>query len=221
MDGLELLAAGNYIAVNRSLIKTFGLECAVLIGELSSESLYWKEHGQLEEGWFFSTIENVEESTGLSGYQQRKALSSLCELGIIETAQRGLPKKRYIRINFDALMKTLDDKSLKNFTTGSEETEHLELEKVDINNNKEKQKQITTMKRFIPPTPYEVSAYMKSVGESIDAESFCDYWESVGWIRGRTKMKNWKAAARQWAKNDRKWGKQDAEIDEYTERLDF
>lgn len=142
--GIDFLAAGNYIAVNRSLIKVFGLEGAVLIGELASEAKYWNDRDTLEDGWFFSTIENVEGATGLSGYQQRKALSELTKAGVMETAQKGIPKKRYIRIHFMELVNLVNDKSLKNFTTVGEETSPLEEEKLNVNNYKEQLKPTIT-----------------------------------------------------------------------------
>jgi hypothetical protein len=139
--GIDFLASGNYIAVNRSLIKTFGLEGAVLIGELASEAKYWHDHDKLEDGWFFSTVENVESATGLSGYQQRKALSALTKAGVVETRQKGLPKKRYIRIHFMELVSVVNDKCSKNFTTVGEETASLDDEKLSINNYKEQQQE--------------------------------------------------------------------------------
>lgn len=149
--GIDFLASGNYIAVNRSLIKVFGLDGAVLIGELASEAKYWNDRDKLEDGWFFSTIENVEEATGLSGYQQRKALSELTKAGVVETTQKGIPKKRYIRIRFMELVNLVNDKSLKNSTTVGEETSPLESEKVDINNNKEQQQPTTKKKERKKP----------------------------------------------------------------------
>lgn len=82
------------------------------------------------------------------------------------------------------------------------------------------------IRRFVPPSPEEVSDYMGKRGTPIDADAFCDYWESVGWMRGKTKMKDWKAAARQWARNDAKWSKQkgvkwDAELRELADALSY
>lgn len=153
--GIDFLAAGNYIAVNRSLIKVFGLEGAVLIGELASEAKYWNDRDKLEDGWFFSTIENVEEATGLSGYQQRKALSELTKAGVVETAQKGIPKKRYVRIHFMELVNLVNDKSLKNFTTVGEETSPLEDEKLDVNNYNEQPNQTTKKKVSKRPTAFD------------------------------------------------------------------
>ena len=37
----------------------------------------------------------------------------------------------------------------------------------------------------------------------MDAQHFVDYYESNGWIVGKTKMKDWKATARNWARRDK------------------
>ena len=55
-------------------------------------------------------------------------------------------------------------------------------------------------KRFIPPAPEDVMDYAFEKGLSIDAEKFCDYYESNGWKVGRNPMKDWRAAVRNWAK---------------------
>lgn len=215
--GIDFLAAGNYIAVNRSLIKVFGLEGAVLIGELASEAKYWNDRDKLEDGWFFSTIENVEEATGLSGYQQRKALMELTKAGVLETTQKGIPKKRYVRIHFMELVNLVNDKSLKNFTTVGEETSPLEGEKLDINNYNEQLEQTTTRtsgnthakkKRqpFKEPTLEEVTAYCQERKNSVDPQAFIAYYQTRGWeLKGGAKMKDWKASVRYWERTEKKY----------------
>ena len=60
---------------------------------------------------------------------------------------------------------------------------------------KEVNKQI---KRFRPPTLKEVNAYISEKGYSVEAERFIDFYASKGWMVGRNKMKDWKAAVRNW-----------------------
>jgi len=55
--------------------------------------------------------------------------------------------------------------------------------------------------RFKPPTVQEVRAYCTERKNRIDAEQFVDYYQSKGWLVGKTPMKDWKAAARNWARN--------------------
>lgn len=59
-------------------------------------------------------------------------------------------------------------------------------------------------KRFVPPTVDEVRAYCKERGNSVDAESFVDYYTSTGWLVGKKPMKDWKASVRTWERNERR-----------------
>ena len=57
-------------------------------------------------------------------------------------------------------------------------------------------------KQFKAPTPLEVDSYMveRGINDPNEAQSFCDFYESKGWVVGRVKMKCWKAAVRNWLK---------------------
>ena len=60
--------------------------------------------------------------------------------------------------------------------------------------------------RFRPPTLEEVKSHILENGIEIDAERFFAYYESNGWMVGRNKMKNWKAAIVNWHKNEGRYG---------------
>lgn len=164
--GLDFLDSGNYIAANRSLIKAFGLHVAVIIGELASEAKYWKKRGQLEDGWFFSTVENIEEATGLNAYYQREAMKQLQELGFIETKYKGLPRKRYIRVNgmniiqtiaqIEGEQETTDERQcFTQLATSDAHSEPLATHPVDDNNNKEQQQPTTKKKERKKPSTFD------------------------------------------------------------------
>lgn len=130
----DLLAGDGYIIINKHLAKDIGLNEAILLGELASEYNYWCDRGELIDGWFYSTIENVEEQTTLSGYQQRMALKHLEDIGLVRVERKGTPAKRYLYLD----IKALNNKLLKNLTTRSEKIKEQEVEKLYGNNNKEK-----------------------------------------------------------------------------------
>lgn len=69
---------------------------------------------------------------------------------------------------------------------------------VDENDKKENLKR----KIFKPPTPNEVREYCEDKGYSVDADRFVDFYACKGWMVGKTKMKDWKAAARNWARSN-------------------
>lgn len=56
-------------------------------------------------------------------------------------------------------------------------------------------------KRFTPPTLEEVTAYCIDRNNSVDPQHFIDYYTSNGWLVGKNKMKDWKAAVRTWERN--------------------
>lgn len=53
-------------------------------------------------------------------------------------------------------------------------------------------------KRFTPPSALEVSTYCEERKNGIVAQVFIDSYEAKGWMIGKNKMKDWKAAVRTW-----------------------
>ena len=83
------------------------------------------------------------------------------------------------------------------------------------NNNKSENKGPSAT-RFSPPTVEQVRAYFRECGvppsdAQTEADKFVDRSEANGWIVGKTKMKDWKAAARNWLRNRKEWGKPTAQ----------
>ena len=65
-------------------------------------------------------------------------------------------------------------------------------------------------RKFKPPTVNEVKEY----SATIDAERFVDFYESKGWMVGKNKMKDFKAAVRNWERNNDKQGNRASKIRE-------
>lgn len=55
-----------------------------------------------------------------------------------------------------------------------------------------------TSKAFTPPTLTEVTQYKNERHSPVDPEAFIDFYQSKGWMVGKNKMKDWKAAFRNW-----------------------
>lgn len=56
-------------------------------------------------------------------------------------------------------------------------------------------------KHFIPPTLEEVQTYCIERNNNVDPQHFVDHYTSNGWLVGKNKMKDWKAAIRTWERN--------------------
>lgn len=129
---INVIANNNYIVVNRSLIKEFGLKEAVLLGELASEYNYYKKNNLLDDkGYFYSTIENVKDNTTLSSYEQKKCLDSLSKRNIVDVVVKGIPATRYIKINSYQLVNLFTN----NLETSFQKIKKLDVKKLGTNNN--------------------------------------------------------------------------------------
>ena len=58
-------------------------------------------------------------------------------------------------------------------------------------------------KAFAPPSPEEVAAYCREHGLPVDQDQFCSYYDTVGWMVGSHRMKDWRACLRTWAARER------------------
>lgn len=152
---LTQFASNNYGLYNKTIAKKIGLHESIFLGEIISEYDYWnKMHSLTDDGYFYSTVENVMESTTLSDYQQRSIIKHLVELKILDVKVAGMPAKRYFRINeeqFYAILleddednnndqystssKETCDKCLTELTTSSKESKEQDLNSVKTNNN--------------------------------------------------------------------------------------
>ena len=56
--------------------------------------------------------------------------------------------------------------------------------------------------RFTPPSVEEVRVYCAERKNSVDPERFVDFYASKGWLVGKSKMKDWRAAVRSWERSD-------------------
>ena len=152
---LTQFASNNYGLYNKTLAKKIGLHESIFLGEIISEYDYWNKMRSLtDDGYFYSTVENVMESTTLSDYQQRSIIKHLVELKILDVKVAGMPAKRYFRINEEQFYSILleddegsnndlnstssketCDKCLTELTTSSKESKEQDLNSVKTNNN--------------------------------------------------------------------------------------
>lgn len=143
MSILQLIANNSYGLYNKHIAKEVGLIEAIILGELASEYDYWlKNDGLTPDGYFFSTIENIEENTTIKEAKQRAALKTLQDLNIISVSVRGLPAKRYIKLNEEVLQNKFcsNDRTrtvqMKELEPSNEQGNINNINNNNINNNK-------------------------------------------------------------------------------------
>lgn len=116
----QLLMSSNYYVLNKQIIKTLGIESTFLLTALieASDGLAG------ENGWFYKTAPSLEEETGLSKHKQSNIIDELIRLEILEQENKGMPMKRFFRINFKKIEELVfKSKELKNLKPSSEEIE--------------------------------------------------------------------------------------------------
>ena len=93
-----------------------------------------------------------------------------------------------------------------------------EISNKEINNNNDNDNERIvdeSSKRFIPPTVDMVSEYCLERNNSVDPEEFVDFYTSKGWLIGKNKMKDWKAAVRTWERSSKTKKKETNVFDEW------
>ena len=61
--------------------------------------------------------------------------------------------------------------------------------------------------RFVPPSLGEINEYINEKKYNVDAGAFMDFYQSKGWMVGKNKMKDWRAAVRTWNRKQSAPGK--------------
>ena len=85
-----------------------------------------------------------------------------------------------------------------------------EQDKTGIKDKEIKQKKPKEIEIIIPPDIEDVKTYCKERGDKVDPNTWFDFYTSKGWVIGKEKMKDWKAAIRTWEhKNKEKGIKED------------
>lgn len=115
-----------------------------------------------------------------TSYKEQKAMLELDE------------NKAYRMVNYDAV-----DEPSTQVRLGKDSIDKYSIKEIEIS------KDISTKKStFTPPSVEEVKEYCLSVGSQVDAEMFVAFYESKGWLVGKSKMKSWKSAIVTWEKRN-------------------
>ena len=109
MNWFETIASNNFISVNKSLIKIFGLNTAVLLSELINQYSYQRQIKKMSNGFFCVSTEKLETNTGLSQHQQEQAINKLTKLGIVERCVFNSLAPQHFRFNKKALWRILQN----------------------------------------------------------------------------------------------------------------
>ena len=167
----------------------------------------WKE-------WFRMSNKAISEMIGVSENTFKRCRNELKDLGLIDfshsfkNGHMGTITEYCITYNLhntksDTKSDTNVDINIDtNIDTKSDTKSDTKVDTINRYKTKtKKEKDISkdiSKKKFVPPTAEEVKEYCDSRNNSVDPEKFVDFYASKGWMVGKNKMKDWKAAVRTW-----------------------
>ncbi len=132
---LQLLNASNFLCLNRDMIKAIGLHETIMLSEICDKYDYFFKSCQLQDKWFYLTVDSVEERTTLSRFQQESAIKKLIKLEFIQIKVFGLPAKRHFLINEEKIMQFLGFSNTLSRTLETSELEGQKLANKDARNS--------------------------------------------------------------------------------------
>ena len=136
--------------------------------------------------------EYIADLLGVTDRCARKYLSHLMDIG-------------YIRVvNFDGRKRYVE--STISFRAEWNDCSGLNGTSVPHTNNNEYINNTLSNKgggRFQKPSLEDVREYCSIRSNNVDPEQFFNFYESKGWLVGKTPMKDWKAAIRTWEKREK------------------
>ena len=163
---------------------------------------------EVKRGQLITTIPQLSKELKLSIQQVRTALEHLKSTGEISTD--GIAN-RYTVITiekYDVYQRPWETDNTQSNRPSTDEQQTINRPSTLIEKrNKEINKNINNKvgeKRFTPPSLEEVQAYCQERGNNVNPERFVNFYSMKGWMVGKNKMKDWKAAVRTWEKDDKK-----------------
>jgi len=104
----NILATDAWLVLNKALMKELGNEAAILLAYLVDQYNLYRRMDKLEDGAFFKKQSEIEEGTNINPYKQRKLITNLTEVNVLETfLKKCVQPKLMYKINEDGIEKLL------------------------------------------------------------------------------------------------------------------
>ena len=191
---------GGWIKIHRKMVDwewysnptTFCVWMHLLI-EASHEYKVWRGF-TIAPGQLIASVKSLSRSTGLSVQQVRTALRNIQtthEITIVATNRFSIiticKYDEYQVLSGKHQQTRQQTKAHPNNTINNNIEEHQEHQ--DLSKD---------IERFSEPSVDEVKGYIAEKGYSVNADVFVAFYTSKGWMVGKSKMKDWRAAVRSW-----------------------
>ena len=107
----------------------------------------------------------------------------------------------------------MDTECIQSGYIGKDSKGKVSIDKNSIDkDSKEESARGEKTKRFYPPTLDEVKQYCEERKNNIDPMAFIDFYSSKGWMIGKNRMKDWKAAVRTWERKRKEQSQSESSV---------
>lgn len=165
------------------------------------ETVEW--HGiTIHPGQKVTSLRSLAKETGLTFQQTRTAISNM--LATHEITDKATNKYRLITIKKWNYYQEDNRQSTHNLTSNQHTNQHQYKKRrnKEIRNKEIEDKRERTSLRFVPPSLQEIENYCLERKNRISPQGFFDFYESKGWMIGKNRMKDWRAAIRTWERKE-------------------
>lgn len=179
------------------------IDMLLLANHSGNKALIGNDLVYVERGSFITSDLKLSGRWGWSKTKVRDFLKLLEKDGmIIKNSDR--KKTTIIVVNYDNFQDMKTSKEPQEYHVETTERPQKNTNK-NVKNDKNEKKVNNTV-RFTPPDIDMVRDYCIERNNSVDPQAFIDFYSAKGWMIGKNKMKDWKAAVRTWERNNKKAG---------------
>ena len=164
-------------------------------------------------GWNFY-LYDIQKHSNESILKVKKYIKELELIGFLVRVKIKNEKGQFIGLDYKFNLDYLETDQLKNRQSEKPTVGKTDSQKTILYNNTNNSNTdlintnsniiLTEPKKFVKPTIEEIETYSTEIGAGIDAEQFFYWYEAKGWMIGKNKMKDWKAAVRTWKRKNKK-----------------
>ena len=152
-------------------------------------------YSQEGQGCYYGGLANLQRVCGIASRQTAiDILKSLMAKGYIVKSEQLFNGVKMISYSVSPII----GQDVQKMDKGCPENGHNNIGDININSLS-----LKGSSRFQKPTIEEIRQYCLEKGYNVDAEQFFNFYESKGWVVGKSPMKNWRAAVSTWNKREK------------------
>ena len=152
-------------------------------------------YSQEGQGCYYGGLANLQRVCGIASRQTAiDILKSLMAKGYIVKSEQLFNGVKMISYSVSPII----GQDVQKMDKGCPENGHNNIGDININSLS-----LKGSSRFQKPTIEEIRQYCQEKGYNVEAEQFFNFYESKGWVVGKSPMKNWRAAVSTWNKREK------------------